>query len=178
VLGEPEDDLDVGPVPTVSEMVCEEAPGVVVVFLGKEDAHAVLVNGPGVVVVSPDETEEERSSGGHDGDVGKRPAAVVVRQRVDSLEEEGVTRDSAHGIVGDTSGNGTANPGWIGEERIETSVASLKMLVSQRLRGEVVVHRPSQCRFHQSGAGQSIGWHRRAGWGMGSRRRSRGTMGI
>jgi len=99
VLGEPEDDLDIGPVPAVSEVVGEETPGVVVVFLWEEDAHAVLVDGAGVVVMSPHKTEEERSGGGHDGDVGERPATVVVGQGVDGLEEERVTRDRAHGIV-------------------------------------------------------------------------------
>jgi len=125
VLGEPEDDLDIGPVPAVSKVMGEETPGVVVVFLWEEDAHAVLVDGTGVVVMSPHKTEEERSGGGHDGDVGERPATVVVGQGVDGLEEERVTRDRTHGIVRDTSGNGAANPSWVGKKRVETAVASI-----------------------------------------------------
>lgn len=134
VLGEPENDLDIGPVPAVSEVVGEEAPGVVVVFFGEQDAHAVLVDGTSVVVMSPHKTEEERSGGGHDGDVGEWPATIVVRQGVDGLEEEGVTRDRAHGIVGDTGGDGTADPGWVGKQRVETSVASLRLLAPWKLK--------------------------------------------
>ena len=78
VLGEPEDDFDIGSVPAVSEVVGEEGPWVVVVFFGEEDAHAVFIDWAGVVVVAPDETEEEGTGGGHDGDVGEGPATVVV----------------------------------------------------------------------------------------------------
>ena len=80
MLSEPEDDLDVGPVPAVSKVVGEEAPGVVVVFLGKQDAYALIADGASVVEMPPDETEEKRSGGSHDGNVGERPATVVVGQ--------------------------------------------------------------------------------------------------
>jgi hypothetical protein len=122
---EPEDDLDVGPVPAVAEVVREEAPGVVVVFLRKEDADAVVTLGGQVVVVPPDDAEEERARGGHDGDVGEGPSAVVVGERVDGLEEEGVAGDGAHGVVGDARGGCAADPRGVGEERVEAAVASL-----------------------------------------------------
>jgi hypothetical protein len=38
MLCEPEDDLDVGPVPAVSKVMREKAPRVVVVLLGEQDA--------------------------------------------------------------------------------------------------------------------------------------------
>ena len=99
VLGKPEDDLDVGPVPAVSKVVGEEAPRVVVVLFGEKNAHALVSDGAGVVVMSPHKTEEEGSGGGHDGDVWQRPATVVVGQRINSLEEEGMAGDCAHNVV-------------------------------------------------------------------------------
>jgi hypothetical protein len=37
-----------------------------------------------------------------------------------------VAGNGAHDIVGDTGGDGAADPGGVGEERIETAVASLE----------------------------------------------------
>ncbi|KAH9872774.1 hypothetical protein J1614_005168 [Plenodomus biglobosus] len=125
VLGHPEDDLDVGSVPAVAQVVGEETPGMVVVLVGEEDAHAIVVEGLRIVVVAPDDAEEERAGRGHDGDVWEWPAAVVVGQRVDGLEEEGVAGNGAHGIVGDASGQGSTDPGWVGEERVKAAVASI-----------------------------------------------------
>lgn len=51
----------------------------------------------------------------------------------------------------------------------------------QRLSRAVMrdcIHHPNQCRFRQNGEAQSNESHRRAEWGMDSRRRSRGTTGI
>jgi hypothetical protein len=125
VAAQPEDDLDVRVVPAVAKVVREEAPWVVVVFIREENAHAVVALGPGVVVVAPDETKVERARRSHDSDVGQGPAAVVVGQRVDSLEEEWVARNCAHGVVGDARGESAANPGGVGEEGVEAAVASL-----------------------------------------------------
>ena len=50
-------------------MVREEAPWVVVVLIGEEDTHASVVYGVRAVVVPPDDAEEERAGGCHDGDV-------------------------------------------------------------------------------------------------------------
>lgn len=143
MLGEPENDLDVCPVPAVAKVVGEEGPRVVVVFLGEENADTVFVDWRGVVVVAPDKRQEERTSGCHDSDVGEGPATVVVGQRVDGLEEEGVAGNGAHGIVGDSGGDCAANPGWVGEKRVEAAVASLGMLVRMWLR-EGVVHTSSR----------------------------------
>jgi len=129
VLGEPENDLDVCPVPAVAKVMGEEGPRVVVVFLGEENADTVFVDWRGVVVVAPDKRQEEGTGGCHDGDVGERPATVVVGQRVNGLEEEGVAGDGAHGIVGDSGGDCAADPGWVGEKRVEAAVASLRLLV-------------------------------------------------
>jgi hypothetical protein len=49
-----------------------------------------------------------------------------------------VAGDGAHGIVGDSGGNCAADPGWVGEKRVEAAVASLSLLVWVWLREGVV----------------------------------------
>jgi len=88
VARQPKDDLDVCPVPAVSDMVGEETPGVVVVLVGEKDAYTVGALGVGIVEVAPDNAEVKRAGGCHDCDVWERPSAVVVCERVDGLEEE------------------------------------------------------------------------------------------
>lgn len=144
VFCHPKDDFDVRLVPAVAEVVGEEAPGVVVVFVGKEDADTILVEGHCGGVVSPDDAEKKRAGRGHDGDVGQWPAAVVVGQRVNSLEEEGVARDSAHGIVGDTGGERSADPGWVDEEGVEAAVASLELVSRFNDWGEALMRTSSR----------------------------------
>lgn len=39
--------------------------------------------------------------------------------------EEGVLRHRTHGVVADTRGNCAAQPGWVAQERIKTSVAAI-----------------------------------------------------
>lgn len=80
VVAQPEDDLDVGPVPAVAQVMREEAPGVVVVFVRKQDTQAVGALRALVHVVAPDDTEVEGTGGCHDCDVREGPAAVVVGQ--------------------------------------------------------------------------------------------------
>ena len=126
MVAQPEDDLDVGPVPAVAQVVGEEAPCVVVVLIGEEDTQAVGAFGALVHVVAPDETEEERTGRGHDCDVWQGPTAVVVGQRIDGLEEEWVAGYCAHDIIRDTGGKGAANPSWVGEKRVEAAVATLR----------------------------------------------------
>lgn len=58
---QPEDDFDIGPMPAVAEMVCEKAPRMIIVLVWEEDAHTIVLHRAGVVVVAPDEAEEERS---------------------------------------------------------------------------------------------------------------------
>ena len=77
------------------------------------------------LILLPDDTEEERTGTVHDCNVGEFPIAVVWNQRFDDEGEEGVVGDGAHGIIRDTGGVGAANPGWVGEKRVETAVATL-----------------------------------------------------
>ncbi len=43
--------------------------------------------------------------------------------------------NGAHGVVGDTGRVGAADPGGVGEERIEAAVAALEIRVSLDFRG-------------------------------------------
>ena len=164
--------------PAVAHVVGEEAPRVVIVLVWEEDAQTIQPLWIGARVVSPDQAKVERSGRRHDGNVREHPSAVVVGQRVDGLQEEGMARDGTHGIVGDTGGHCAAYPGGVGQERVETTITSLFCVsrVNQRQLGHL--RRPSQCKFLQNGEAQNILSHRRAGSGTGSRRKSRGTMGI
>ena len=36
-----------------------------------------------------------------------------------------MVRHSAHGIVADSCGDGTAHPGWVGEEGVQAAVAAI-----------------------------------------------------
>lgn len=125
MLPHPEDQLDIIAVPAVAQMVGEETPRVVVVLVREEDADSVVALRVSVVVVSPDYAQEEGSGGGHDGDVWQNPPAIVIWEGVDSLEEEGVAGDGAHGVVGDARGCRAADPGWVCQEGVEAAVASL-----------------------------------------------------
>jgi hypothetical protein len=179
VTRQPENDLDVGSVPTASDVVGEEAPRVVVVLVGKENAHTVVTLGARIVVVAPDDAEIQRTGGSHDCNVGQGPPTVVVGQGIDGLQEERMAGYRTHGVVGDTSGQCTAHPGRVGEKRVKAAVASLGLVsMLPSATSHEYVRRPGQCRFLQSGAARSSESHRRAGWGRGSRRTSRGTMGI
>lgn len=175
---EPEHDLDAGPVPAVSEMVREEAPCMVVLFREK-NAYAVAIDGAGVVAVPPDDAEEERFGRRHNSGVWQWPATVVVRQRADRLQKEGMAGSSAHSVVGDTGGDGAADPRRAGEERIEAAIASLGCVSSVSVSYRAwYIHRPDQCRFCRNDAARGIEWHRCAEWDKGSRQRSQETMGI
>ena len=111
-------------------MVGEETPFVVVVLIGEEDAESVVANGVAVAVVSPNYAQEEGARRGHDGNVWHDPPAVVILKRVDGLEEEWVAGDRAHGVVGDTCGCRAADPCWVGEERVEAAIASLRAMLA------------------------------------------------
>lgn len=115
MLCHPEDELDIVVVPAVSEVVGEEAPGVVVVLVGEEDPYAFSANGVCVVVVAPNDAQEQGPGGGHDGDIRENPPSIVVREGINGLEEEGMTGHRAHGVIGDTGGIGATDPGWVCE---------------------------------------------------------------
>ena len=153
----PENQLHIAAVPAVAEMMGEEAPGMVVVLVWEQDANSISSFRICVVVVSPDETEEQWTGGSHDGDVRENPSAVVLGERVDCLEEEGVARDGAHGIIGDARGVCAADPGRVRQQRIKAAVASLAKESAMRFtRDRVFIHRPSRYRRHRSGGEQSI----------------------
>ena len=73
----------------------------------------------------PDDTEEERAGAVHDCYVRKFPVPVVWYKRFDDESEEGVVGHGAHGIVGDAGRIGAADPGWVGEKRVEAAIAAL-----------------------------------------------------
>ena len=49
--------------------------------------------------------------------------------------------DGAHGVVGDAGRVGAANPGGIGEKRVEAAVATLEINVSLEFRGVTLERR-------------------------------------
>ena len=123
----PEDEAGVAAVPGAALELGEEGPGVAVVLVGHEDADAAEPVGPLVGVVDhvflPDHREEEGARGAHDGDVGQDPLAVVALEALDHAEEERVLGHGAHDVVGDSRRDGAADPGAVGEEGVETSLA-------------------------------------------------------
>lgn len=57
MLCEPEDDLDICPVPAVSDVVGEKAPRVVVVLVGEKDAYTIRAFWGCIIVVAPDDAQ-------------------------------------------------------------------------------------------------------------------------
>ena len=49
--------------------------------------------------------------------------------------------DGAHSVVGDAGGVGAADPGMVGEERVEASVAALGICVNLKFRGVTLERR-------------------------------------
>jgi hypothetical protein len=88
-----------------------------------------------------------------------------------------VLRHAAHGVVGDAGGNGAAHPGRVGQERVEATLAALGRLEGEEGRMDHV-RRRGRCRCRHSRRGRSSESRRRVGWGIGSRRTSRGTTGT
>lgn len=105
-------------VPAVTPVVGKEAPRELVVLILHENADAPSLARLILHVFLPDHRQEQWTRGIHDRDVGEEPVAVVLLQQLDHTKEEGVLRDGAHGIVGDTGWHCAANPGGVGEERI------------------------------------------------------------
>lgn len=116
--------------PRVAKVVGEETPGVVVVLVREQDTNSATVGAVANVKtfgrpVAPDDAQEERTSRCHDSNVGKNPFAVVARQIVNDTQEEWVTRDRAHCIVGDTGRQSAAHPGGVREQRVQTTIAAI-----------------------------------------------------
>jgi hypothetical protein len=174
----PEDDLDVFLVPRVAQVVPEEAPGALAVFVGEEYAHTLFLHVVALVlVVPPDDAQKEGTGRSHDGDVRKKPAAVVSGQGVDDLHEEGVLGHAAHGVVGYAGRDRPTHPGRVREERIESALAALETLEDGNGKGSHA-RRPGRCIFLHSTPGRNSESRQRAGWGTGSRRTSPRTTGT
>lgn len=105
------------------------------------------------------------------------PVFVVGTEGFDDGKEEGVLRGGAHGVVGDARWGCSADPGWVGEERVEATVAALGYLYQYYCDNQVRmvkgrragpracrqsieegnhIHHPDQCRYHQSVPEQNI----------------------
>ncbi len=123
---QPKNEASVLAVPAVAQMMAEETPRLLVVFVWHENAKSSPVDvGARGHVLFPDNAEEERASTGHDGYVGESPIRVVILERLNDEEEKGVTRDGAHSVVGDACRIGLSRPGWIGQKGVETSLTAL-----------------------------------------------------
>ena len=105
----PENELGVGTVPAVSDVVGEKTPGKSVVFIRHQYTDSVHANGLRHVFF-PNHRQEQRSSRIHHCNVRQDPMPVVCLQRVHDLQEEGMLRNRAHGVVGDSSGFRSADP--------------------------------------------------------------------
>ena len=125
-------------------MPSEERPWLLVIFIPHEYPHsprfgAVPATCSGTTqdrragdrrstaafIFLPDDAEKERAGTVHDCDVGELPVAIVGDQRLDHEGEEWVMRDGAHCIIGDAGGIGAADPGRVGEKRVEAAVTTL-----------------------------------------------------
>lgn len=98
----PENQLHISAMPTVTQMVSEEAPGMVVVLVRKQNSHPVVALWVCTIVVPPDYAEVQGAGGSHNRDVGKKPTAVVFRERVNGFQEERMAGYGSHCVVRDT----------------------------------------------------------------------------
>jgi hypothetical protein len=58
-------------------MIVEETPRMFAVFVWKENSNTVLLVGYLIAIVSPDNTQEQRASRSHNGDIWQEPTAVI-----------------------------------------------------------------------------------------------------
>ena len=73
----------------------------------------------------PHHAEEKWASGGHDRDVGKDPLPIRSGQGFDDPQEERVLRRRAHDVVADSGRDGAAEPGRVGEQRVEAALTAV-----------------------------------------------------
>ena len=125
VFPQPEDRLRILPVPTVPRRDVEDAPLVVAVLGRHEDAHMVFERALHAHVLLPDNRQEERSGGGHDGDVWHAIVFCVVLEALDDALEEGMVGDGAHGVVTNSRWESAAHPGGVSEHNLKASCASI-----------------------------------------------------
>ena len=100
-----------------------------VVPAGIVDVVVVLVLGLRAGVLAepllPDHGQEEWAGGGHDRDVGKDPFPICGGEGLDDPEEERMLGGGAHDVVADAGGDGTAEPGRVGEQGVEAALAAV-----------------------------------------------------
>ena len=84
-----------------------------VVLILHQDTNLVCLTLLGVDVCLPVYRKEKRTGRVHDSDVWKKVLLVVRLQRLDHMKEEGMLRDGAHGVVGNTGGCGASDPGTV-----------------------------------------------------------------
>ena len=129
----PEYEACVLAVPAVAQMVAEETPRMLIVFVQHENAHSPSVNtGARSHVLFPDDTKKQRAGARHDRYVRKAPISIVRFKRLDDEEEKRVAGNSPHCVVGDARRMGFPRPGWVGEKGIETSLAALQKSARSR----------------------------------------------
>ena len=146
VFAHPEDQAGVFPVPAAAPVPPEERPWLFVVLVRHQHPYSPCLaaipaactcsdndcgpadgrGGAAAFVLLPDDAEEEGTGAVHDCYVGKFPIAVVGYKGFNHEGEEGVVGDGAHGVVGDAGGIGAADPGWVGEERVQATVTPLE----------------------------------------------------
>lgn len=116
---QPENKPSVLAVPAVAQMMAEETPRLLVVFVWHENSKSSPVDvGARGHVLFPDDAEEERASTRHDSYVGEAPICVVILERLDDEEEKGVTGNRAHSVVGDACRVGLSRPGGVGQKGV------------------------------------------------------------
>ena len=183
----PEDQVGVLAVPAAADVFFEEAPGVVIVVGLAENADPAPVEAVANVegrvhVFFPDDGEEEWAGAVHDGDVGELPVLVVGGEGFDDTEEEWMLRDGAHGVVGDTRGDGTVDPCRVREEWVQAAVAALggsgQFCLTREGSGRGGLRRLGRCKCRRSGRVRNSGLRRLFGWGSRNYRNCRGTKGI
>ncbi|KFZ23141.1 hypothetical protein V502_02380, partial [Pseudogymnoascus sp. VKM F-4520 (FW-2644)] len=125
VFPQPEDRLRILPVPTVPRRDVEDAPLVVAVLGRHEDAHVVFEGALYAHVLLPDNRQEERSGGGHDGDVWHAIVFCVGLEALNDALEEGMVGDGAHGVVTNSRWESAAHPGGVSEHNLKASCASV-----------------------------------------------------
>lgn len=84
-----------------------------VILVGHDDAHAIVIRWSAGHILFPDNGQEQRSCGIHDGDVRQNPVTVVRLQGVDDTAEKGVMGNGGHDVVRDAGGVGLADPGGV-----------------------------------------------------------------
>lgn len=168
-------------VPAVTRVVGEEAPCELVVLVLHQNAHTASLTGSVQHVFLPDDRQKQRPGRIHDRDVREQPAAVILLQQLDHTEKERVLGNGAHGIIGNSSGDGAAHPGGVGEQGVQATVAALGKTVRNplfRYYPRIYSRRPSRCMYHHNAPARNTGSSLRAGSGTCNHQRCPRTRDI